>query len=165
MTARLLDSSELQIDLACLDARPYLDEPGLFFPGLLGRTLAAFHKASFDGSKCWCHWDNNPKNILLSADLCSYYLVDFAELEFDLPESDLTHLMLFWIQHFNDEDLKRYKQHFLAAYKLLMPVDTERWNSSLPSSIERFNQRRVEHGKAPALLLNNSRYIQYLLGI
>lgn len=165
MTARLISAGGMQIDLSLLQGRPYLDTPLSFFPGLLGRTLAAFHQSGFDGSKCWCHWDNNPKNILLSEDLTAYYLVDFAQLEFDFPEADLTHLLLFWIQHFNDEQLRRFTKLFINAYTLLMPIDKERWNQHIPLSIRRFNQRRIDFGKAPDLLLNNTRYIQHLIGL
>ena len=165
MTAKLKESKELQLDLEYLAGRPYLDHLPWFFPGLLGRTIAAFHQATFNGSRCWCHWDNNPQNILVDWDYTCYYLVDFAETEYDFPEADLTHLMLFWIQHFNDADLVLYKELFLKAYTLLMPIDTERWNQCLPISIARFNQRRIDYGKAPMLLLNNEGYIKRLLGL
>ena len=165
MTARLIEATELRLKTQYLNGKHYLDELELFFPGMLGRTIAAFHRATFDGSKCWCHSDNNPKNIILDWNLTAYYLLDFEDIVFDYPEHDLTHLMLFWVQHFNESDVMRYKNLFLEAYTLLMPIDPVRWNESIPQSIEKFNQRRIQHGKDPSLLLENVGYIQNLLGI
>ncbi|HCM16264.1 MAG: phosphotransferase [Candidatus Cloacimonadaceae bacterium] len=132
-----------------IKAKPYLDEKG-FDPARLAAALADFHRASMVDSKCICHIDNQPKNILLNAG--DFYFVDFSDSREDYPETDVSHLLLFWAEEYEFIDFIRRAAAFLNSYQTQIPLDPQRWRFCLSDSIKRFDKRRLQHrGKNPAV--------------
>ena len=156
-----------------INALPYLDFQNGFHPDLMGTAIARFHQHSFDGNQALCHIDNQPRNILF--DGSGYWLVDFSDSRFEVPEYDLTHLFLFWVEEFPTPLMQNYVLSFLADYTELIQPRAQEWQASLAINIKRFAERRNRFNRQarkrpePELdsgreWLNNSRQIHnYLL--
>ncbi|MCB5278528.1 MAG: phosphotransferase [Candidatus Cloacimonetes bacterium] len=119
--------------------KPYLDE-SFFNASQMGLAVAEFHKASLTSNKCLCHFDNQPKNILLTGSV--YYFVDFTDSKIDFPETDITHLLLFWADEFDYKEFINLVTSFLNAYQRIISLDPNRWATCLNNSISRFDKRR-----------------------
>lgn len=133
------------IELTRIAGIPYLDQPD--FPiAALAAAIADFHLATLESSGgCLCHIDNQPKNILLSNG--DYYLLDFSDARIDYPETDISHLLLFWAAEFEHSDFIRKARVFLSKYQRAVPLRTKRWNELLEQNIALFDARRMKHGK------------------
>ncbi len=140
-----------EIVLAKIDGQPYLDSP-LATPqfALLGKTIARFHLATLASGLCLCHWDNQPRNILLCGD--EFFLIDFADSRLAPPEDDLTHLLLFWAGEFALQPLNQACSAFLPAYHSLVPIDPALWPASLQRASARFDARRSQFRRRPSRL-------------
>ncbi|MDP2172497.1 MAG: phosphotransferase [Candidatus Cloacimonadaceae bacterium] len=150
-TPKLLGFVEpLEIVLERISGIPYTDDPDGFDSALLAKRIAAFHLSSFDGDKCLCHIDNQPKNILYDGN--DYYLIDFSDSRFETPEYDLSHLMLFWADMFEPARMQSLVGQFLSEYQKLASLDSDRWESCLRQNILRFDERRAQYNKKPPLL-------------
>ena len=147
-TPRLLDYREPDwIQLERVKGLPYLDtEITTQNIILIAQAIMEFHSSTYSEGKCLCHWDNQPGNILLSDASC--YLIDFADAQMCFPEDDLSHLFLFWAGEFNPILLKELCDSFLNIYEQRITVNRSIWNDALQRSIERFDQRRLQHHKA-----------------
>ena len=124
---------------------PYLNEP--CFPVLtLAAAISAFHLAtlSSDG-QCLCHIDNQPKNILLSNN--EYCFIDFSDSRVDYPETDISHLLLFWAAEFEHQQFVDLSGSFITLYQRAIRLNSEQWQQSLLQSIARFDLRRIRHGR------------------
>jgi len=133
------------IKLTRIAGIPYLDEPD--FPiSALAAAIADFHLATLESSgRCLCHIDNQPKNVLLSNG--DYYLLDFSDLRMDYPETDISHLLLFWAAEFSNADFIRKARVFLSEYQKAIPLRTKLWIELLQQNIALFDARRMQHGK------------------
>ncbi|HNX38224.1 MAG TPA: phosphotransferase [Candidatus Cloacimonadota bacterium] len=150
-----------EIVLERIPGIPYLDDREFFDPFLLGQTIALFHQATSSGDKCICHMDNNPKNILRSE--AGYFLIDFSESGLAYPESDLTHLLLFWIGHFPDKDLLIHKAALIQGYSSIRSLNQEHWNTYIGESYDRFVSRREQYGKPLSAILSDRTATERLL--
>ncbi len=148
MTPRLIDFREpewIRLERVC--GLPYLDCPlDTCTVGLLARTIASFHLSTRNGQNCLCHWDNQPRNILLGNG--RFHFVDFSDSRLARPEDDLTHLLLFWAGEFSADRMETLAAEFIAAYRTIQPLDPLQWKNSLANSILRFDQRRAQHQRA-----------------
>ena len=141
VTPKLLEyDTPRTIVLERLDAIPYLDVQPRFPAQLLAEAIAVLHGSETDSERCFCHIDNQPKNILMSHNRC--YLIDFADSKLDLPETDLTHLMLFWAEIYSPEIMAEICIAFLKYYIGPVKLQAPRWEHCLKSSIRRFDKRR-----------------------
>ena len=147
MLPELLDYWEPHwIKIEKINGIPYLDRQDCFYPELLAETYANFHLATLKNDKCLCHIDNSPKNILFCQE--KYFFIDFSESRFDYPETDITHLLLFWAADFPADYFKNALETFLNGYLSFVTLNSELWNSYLKNNIVFFDQRRKLHGKA-----------------
>lgn len=127
--------------------KAYLDENS-FDPSRLAHCIADFHEASLNKGKCLCHIDNQPKNILVSG--ADFFFVDFSDSIMDFPETDITHLLLFWAEEFAYLDFIGIAGCFLNSYQQRISLDPKRWRKALKHSITRFDERRMRYNKKTA---------------
>ena len=73
-----------------------IDEPDF---AMLAADISALHELENKAGKVICHMDNNPMNFIYTKD--QFYMLDFSEWEYDLPEKDLIHFLLFWASIYN----------------------------------------------------------------
>ncbi len=145
MLPRLLDYCEPEwIKLERISGQPYLDTD--FDPRELAKILAAFHLSSFDGDKCLCHIDNQPRNILAAGK--QYYLIDFSDSHSDYPEFDLCHLLLFWAAELPSGVFQDKLKVSIEAYNAMLPLRKVIWKDSILRAIEVFDSRRKRFNKA-----------------
>lgn len=145
--ARTLDDYLWYITTNRVKGKAYMDESD-FSPALLGKALAEFHFSSLKDGKCLCHMDNQPKNILF--DGAEYYFVDFSDSKYDTPETDVSHLLLFWAEEYPYMDFIRIAGCMLNSYQQLLSLKPDRWEKTMPKSIKRFDARRTMFNKRQA---------------
>lgn len=151
ITPRLLDNHEaVWIAVSRVDGIPYLDSPDGFDPALLASTISALHSSIIKDGMCLCHIDNQPGNLLWNGQ--RYYLIDFADSRLDLPETDITHLLLFWTEEFGPEMFRSLAGEFVMAYRVAAGKETSLrdpnlWKLCLTQSRRRFYERRLRYGK------------------
>ncbi len=151
ITPKLLDNHEaVWIATSRVDGIPYLDSPDGFDPALLASTISALHSSIIKDGMCLCHIDNQPGNLLWNGQ--RYYLIDFADSRLDLPETDITHLLLFWAEESEPQRFRSMARNFLTAYRETTGMrthlwDQEVWNQCLEQSRRRFYERRLRYGK------------------
>jgi len=146
MMPKLLDYAEQDwIKMERIWGIPYLDDLNNFKPELLAETIANFHLATYIENKCLCHIDNAPKNILFCPG--RYYFIDFAKSKFTFPETDITHLLLFWAADFPYAFLQSSTLSFINTYLSILQLDSARWHTSLQENIRLFDKRRKIFGK------------------
>ncbi|HOH46747.1 MAG TPA: phosphotransferase [Candidatus Cloacimonadota bacterium] len=133
------------INLQRIDGVPYLDKAETLDPKLLAEVIATLHLNFMEEGITLCHWDNSPGNILACGD--RYYLIDFEDSRYDHPEHDLTHLLLFWLEAFEESRFLELKKEFLDVYQTHIKLDKARWEQAIPQSLNRFVQRRKQHSK------------------
>ncbi len=143
---------------------PYLD--GDFSAPALGQVLASFHLATFDGDKCLCHIDNQPRNIL--ADEGKFWFLDFSDSRFDYPEFDLCHLLLFWAADLPEAVFEAKLPAFLSAYNAKLPLRQTLWQPCLSLAIDSFDARRLKYAKPggknpPELILKHRKLLAVAL--
>lgn len=156
ITPRLLDRHEPEwIALERVDGIPYLNSDSGFDPALLARAVAALHGSRSDNGLCLCHIDNQPGNILWNGQ--RYMLLDFADSRFDRPETDVSHLLLFWAEEYEPDLFMHLASAFIAAYQQTRKLDTSQWQSCLQDSRERFYTRRARYCKAAPKLAEEHR--------
>lgn len=146
-TPMLIESRPLEwIAISKEAGIPYLNSDSGFDTVLLARTVAALHKAAERDGLCLCHVDNQPANILWNGQ--RYVLIDFADSRMDHPESDISHLLLFWAEEYEPELFGRLAAEFINTYHLLHPLDQSLWRQCLSRSRDRFYERRWRFCKA-----------------
>ena len=166
MVPALLDyEAPLWIKMLHVTGWPYLNDLASFNPATLGSTLAQFHLATFQDGHCLCHIDNQPANILF--DGTDYFFIDFGDSHNDTPETDLTHLLLFWASDLPTDVFSNLARQFLSAYHSLLPIYVSAWEAALTTSISRFDGRRLALGKSLGhndhpIILNNRKILSQL---
>lgn len=144
MLPRLLEFQEPEwIKLERVAGQPYLDLD--FTAKALGLALADFHLATWDGDKCLCHIDNQPRNIL--ADGKKFWFLDFSDSSFDYPEFDLCHLLLFWAADLPCPVFETKLQAILAEYNSRLHLRSELWQACLHRAMVSFDARRMKFAK------------------
>ena len=114
--------------------------------GALAELLQALHKLEYDGGKCICHLDNNPKNYLFCGG--RYYMIDFSEWNYDHPESDLIHFLLFWASIYDAEAFRKAFRQLIDTYLNKGTINPLEWEMLIPEIIIRFDSRREKFGKS-----------------
>lgn len=135
--------------LELVEAVPYLDIAD-FTDNMviqLAKVISSFHSLIHIEDKVMCHWDNQPRNILWSKKKERYYLVDFEDIRFAYPETDLAHLFLFWAEVMNQADFTARIKLFIANYQNKSKQSASRWKAEYNKAKARFDRRRIKHNK------------------
>jgi tRNA A-37 threonylcarbamoyl transferase component Bud32 len=111
----------------------------------LAVLFAELHSLENKSGKCICHVDSNPKNYIFSQQ--KYYMIDFGEWEYNLPETDLIHFLLFWASIYEADKFKTAFRQLLDKYLLQGNINPLEWEMMIPEMIERFDSRRQRYGK------------------
>lgn len=183
-TPKLVEYSDVDPVNICIRrvwGTPYLDNPE--FPiDLLASSIAKFHLATFNISteqvatckvwnhksherQCLCHYDNQPRNILY--DGLQYTFIDFSDSRFDFPETDVSHLLLFWAHEYGISTFTSHCLSFIHEYMQHLKLDAKHWHECLEHSILRFDERRKKYCKQapiqPMGVINQNRIFLFNL--
>jgi len=135
--------------LSKLPGIPYLDADVLseIIMSKLAQAIGKFHSIQHLGDMVLCHWDNQPRNILWSAEKQKVWLVDFEDIRLAHPEGDIAHLFLFWAEVLDFASFKKDTCLFLSKYKAVVPLDYLRWKAEYRKAKARFDRRRKKYNK------------------
>lgn len=111
----------------------------------IAKMYINLHSIESKDGKCICHYDNNPKNYLFSRN--KYYMLDFSEWEYNFPETDLIHFLLFWASIYDKEKFKQTFRKIINSYTIKATINPLEWELLIPEVIERFDNRRRKFGK------------------
>ena len=111
-----------------------------------GRMLATLHLAAPQEGEVLCHIDTNPRNYLIEKETGDYYMIDFAESRYSLPEHDLVNFLLFWGAMLEPENFGIVMQHFLEGYETRHLLDPAR-KELFQGWFNAFDERRRRYGK------------------
>lgn len=112
----------------------------------IAKIFLALHKLEYEGGKCICHLDNNPKNYLYSGG--RYFMIDFSEWEYGQPETDLIHFLLFWASIYDANTFNRAFRKLIDSYLIGGTINPLEWEIIIPEMITRFDRRRERFGKS-----------------
>lgn len=145
------------IVLDYINSKPIIDidKPDFAAISLL---FVYLHSLEIQNGKVICLMDSNPKNFLFSLDEQKYYMIDFSEWEYNFPEIDLIHFLLFWASILPYKQFYKASQNFINHYKKYLEIDIERWNNNLPKVIQMFDERRKKYNKSEKTLCDS--YLQ-----
>jgi tRNA A-37 threonylcarbamoyl transferase component Bud32 len=144
-TPRLLDhDGKNKLILEYLDGQNIgeLAEPDF---ARIAELFQRLHNLEQKDGRCICHRDSNPKNYLLADE--RYFLIDFSEWEYDFPESDLIHFLLFWASILNRKKFELCFLSFLSSYKKSGYINPVQWEMLIPIKTSEFDSRRMKFGK------------------
>ena len=162
ITAPLLERQEPDwIAIGRVEGIPYLNSDAGFDTALLARSVAILHGAVTDGKLCLCHIDNQPANILWDGH--RYMLLDFADSRMDLPETDISHLLLFWAEEYRPQRFELLAKRFIKAYLAIRGLDPEAWGRCLEQSRTRVHTRRALFSKGVHKLPEDQREVNQSL--
>ena len=111
----------------------------------ISELLITFHAIENKKGKCICHADNNPKNYILSNG--KYYMIDFGEWEYNFPETDIIHFLLFWASIYKAEKFNKIFRQLIDNYLPKGNLNPLEWELLIPEVMERFDNRREHYGK------------------
>lgn len=111
----------------------------------IASMFITLHSLESKEGKCICHYDNNPKNYLFSKS--RYYMLDFSEWEYDYPETDLIHFLLFWASIYDKVKFKQTFRKIIDSYLAKATINPLEWELLIPEVTERFDNRRRKFGK------------------
>ena len=146
---------------------PYLDLPlDTRICILLADTISAFHLATLREGRCICHWDNQPRNILVKDATC--WLIDFSDSREAAPEDDISHLLLFWAGEFETHSFQKLAQEFITRYLQFVTLSPDTWKPACKRSVERFDERRSRFGHRKLSIprhtqINNRQFLAELI--
>ncbi len=157
-TPRLIDhDGKNTLILQYIDGIPIGDlaEPDF---AKIAEIYAALHKLENKNGKCICHVDNNPQNYLFCEG--KYFMIDFGEWEYDYPETDLIHFLLFWASIYSQAKFNIAFKKLMSAYLKKNTINPLEWEMLIPEMIAKFDNRRNRYGKLevnPDLAFNRER--------
>jgi hypothetical protein len=109
------------------------------------------HQLSVKKDKCICLIDSNPKNFLYDPETHKYFMLDFSEWEYDYPEVDLIHFLLFWASIYRSEKFAKILHDFIDSYTAEMPLNKIEWEILVPEVIFKFDTRRKKYNRSESL--------------
>ncbi len=119
---------------------------------VIGEHFSQLHSVK-SGDLSLCHQDTNPKNYMYS--LGEYYFIDFAESDFNYPEYDLIHFLLFWAEIAEAEAFKTIINNFIKGYKRKGKICKNKWTELFPQIVQMFDDRRLKYEK-PNIISENT---------
>jgi aminoglycoside phosphotransferase (APT) family kinase protein len=114
----------------------------------IASLYAYLHNAESKNGKSLCQMDTNPQNIIYDVENDRYYLIDFAEWDWQYPEYDLIHHLLFWAAASAQKDFSNIAETFLASYKAVNGIDASKWQQLFPQITQIFDDRRARYNKS-----------------
>jgi len=118
----------------------------------LALLFAELHALESQKGKRICLKDSNPNNFIYNDIKQKYFMFDFSEWEYDYPESDLIHFLLFWASIYAFEKFELIFNQFKNAYRLNLPINPIEWEMLLPEVIQHFDSRRRKFNKVQSPL-------------
>ncbi|MFC1898158.1 hypothetical protein ACFLYJ_01155 [Candidatus Cloacimonadota bacterium] len=130
----------------------------------IAELFVALHKIENKKGMCICHADNNPKNYVLSNG--KYFMIDFGEWEYNLPETDLIHFLLFWASIYDADKFRKCFRQLIGKYLEKGNINPLEWEMLIPEVTERFDNRREHFGKVELNpdVTNNREMIKNIYG-
>ena len=113
----------------------------------LALLFSELHSLESYKGKRICLKDSNPRNFIYCDIRMKYYMLDFSEWEYDYPEADLIHFMLFWASIYPLDKFELIFNQFKNAYRLSLPINPIEWEMLLPEITKQFDSRRRKFGK------------------
>lgn len=113
----------------------------------LAYLFSELHALENKKGKKICLKDSNPRNFIYSEKLEKYYMLDFSEWEYDYPEADLIHFLLFWASIYSFERFEIIFNQFKNAYRMNLPINPIEWEMLLPEIVHQFDTRRHKYNK------------------
>ncbi len=104
-----------------------------------------------------CHIDTNPKNYLIRAADGKYFMIDFSESYYSIPEHDLVNFLLFIAASHQPDKFKSFLSSFLSSYTN-KKIISNRHKTLIIKWTSIFDHRREKFRKS----LNINREWQYL---
>jgi hypothetical protein len=128
----------------------------------LAQLFLKLHKVSKEQHQVICQVDTNPKNYLVGKN--QYYMVDFSEWEWNVPELDLINFLLFWASRQQAYQFRQTCKVFLKTYHQSSSINMIEWELLLSELIHKFDWRRKNFGKKERILNSdvgkNREYLQ-----
>ncbi len=127
-----------------------------------GKLLSRLHRSLKLEEKVICHLDTNPRNYLIEEETGAFFLIDFSESYFSLPENDLVNFLLFWAAILPSDHFQPAMRDFLAGYDApeLLKMNHQ---ELLSQYIDIFDERRIKYCKTPGTVFewqkNNRGYL------
>jgi hypothetical protein len=109
--------------------------------------FSQLHALELNKGKRICLKDTNPNNFLYRNQDKKYFMLDFSEWEYDFPESDLIHFLLFWASIYPFNRFELIFNQFKNAYRLSLPINPIEWEMLLPEIVLLFDSRRKKFNK------------------
>ncbi|MBW6516158.1 MAG: phosphotransferase [Candidatus Cloacimonetes bacterium] len=162
-TPKLLNKiDEKTIEISYIKGNSLKDEIDFDF-SKPAEQLAKLHKSTIKEGIVLCHLDNNPRNYLIEKETGKFYLIDFSESGYSLPENDLVNFLLFWAAILPPNRFQNAMQRFLEGYKSPELLDNKRQRSHFSQWINVFDVRRRKYCKNPgtkfAWQIDNRKYL------
>lgn len=106
----------------------------------IATLFSELHSVERHKNKVICQVDTNPRNYLGYKG--KYFMLDFAEWEYNEPEVDLINFLLFWASMQRDYKFRNTCHEFLNSYHQQCPINVIEWEILLADLIEKFDWRR-----------------------
>jgi hypothetical protein len=148
---RIID--ERTIEISRIFGNTYSGEKDLNFSEA-GKLFSQLHSASKKGDMVICQLDTNPRNYLIEKDTGRYFMIDFSESAYQLPENDLFNFLLFWAAILRVEEFRSKNEDFLRGYGSWELLDEKRKETHFPIWIAEFDERRRKFCKNPGTELD-----------
>ncbi len=131
--------------------------------GAIAVLFIELHNLETKKDKCICLMDSNPNNFLYCKKNHKYYMLDFSEWEYDYPEIDLIHFLLFWASIYHRDQFKKIFHTFVETYRNEMPLNLIEWEILVPEVIFKFDTRRKKFNRSERLNIKEIQYNRNIL--
>jgi len=156
---RIIDERTIEISLIKGNSLSNETEFDFSVPGNL---LSQLHRSLHQDDKVLCHLDTNPRNYLIEDETGRYFLIDFSESGFSLPENDLVNFLLFWAAIIKPDRFQRAMRDFLAGYEAPELLNQSR-QDIFPQYFDTFDERRRKYCKSPGTVFEWQRSNRHYL--
>lgn len=119
----------------------------------IAKIYAELHSNKRKDDLVICHIDTNPRNVIFVPTEKKYYLIDFVDWRWELPEFDIIHFLLFWTAAYDNSCFRSITNDFIDGYRSIRHIDPENWTKCYYKAENYFNERRKLFRKKD---LNNS---------
>ncbi|MDN5353904.1 MAG: hypothetical protein PWQ09_660 [Candidatus Cloacimonadota bacterium] len=106
----------------------------------LAKLFLQLHRLEQRDGKVICHIDTNPRNYIKWQQ--QYYMLDFAEWQWQLPEVDLINFLLFYASEQQKDQFRKTCESFLRTYHEESTINVIEWELLLAELILKFDRRR-----------------------
>lgn len=162
VTPKLISSrADLTLELEMIDGETISYQNELDF-SCFAYLFSVLHDRTRQSNKVLCHIDTNPKNYLFRKYDSRYFMIDFAESMYSVPEHDLFNFLLFLAAIYEPEKFEISCQRFLTSYGLKHLLDSAR-KDNFNLWIDIFDRRREMFNKGQTAVDNRQDLNRFLL--